>query len=571
MMRSISRTFALKWFEKEPELIATLYREVTGEDVSPSFDTPTNQQRLATIQAWWNEHLPELLENLSDKERLVLDIIIKNFGWLVYDSLENLLRFLSSVFSIEKQELQQGLESLCSKRFIYSYEPLTHYSFLFLSPFIPLQTLQEPLDPNLAHHLYELLPPIIGLLAYLIAHTPRSSEANEIHRIDFQKLQCFFEHSPASPHIETYLKNLAHIGLIQKYNNRIVIQKNIVDQIRKLPLSSLFSLSFFYETLEKLEFQKSAFLTLQWLAYSRHEALPLREVFFYYCQHVLTTLPRQSLKSMKLFLQKEEQNFLLFIKQLEKHHILTILRNNPLQISRQDSLTLHPFYRALLRHEDISSFFRNESFIVEANGEVIVEPDLNPSIHLELIFIAEPKEIHPLSIYQITKKSIYKALAYGYTIESIVAFLEKHSRHPLSFQLIQNIKHYGEHYTHPTPDSYHILQFPSHISSLIADHFSQESIEIEPHTFIFFDEKSYEEVKSFCNKEGLSFKENINFLHQTIVPYSSSLEHHIKHLKRFLDNLESESMFLPRQDILKVRLLSKKDFELLSPEKTPEH
>ncbi|MFN4215932.1 MAG: helicase-associated domain-containing protein [Brevinematales bacterium] len=570
MKHTISRNFALKWFEKEPELIATLYQEITGEDVSPSFDTPTNQQRLATIQRWWDEHLTELLDSLSDRERILLDIIIKNFGWLVYDSLDNLLRFLSSVFFIDKNDLKKALEDLNTRRFIYLYEPLTHYSFLFLSPFIPLQTIEEPIDENIACYFYDLLPPIIGLLAYLIAFTPRSSEANEIHRIDFQKIQNFFEHSPASSHIDTYIKNLARIGLIQKYNNRIIIQKTIVDQMRQLPLSSLFTLAFFYETLEKLEFQKSAFLTLQWLAYNRNETLPLREVFFYYCQHVLSTFPRQSLKSMKVFLQKEEQNFLLFIKHLEKNHIITIHRNNPLQISRQDSLILNPFYRTLLRHEDISAFFSNTSFIVEANGEIIVEPDLHPSIHLELIFLAEPKEIHTLSIYQITKKSIYKALAYGYTINSILEFLEKYSRHSLPSQLIQTIRDYGEHYHHPTPQSFRILQFPSTSSSLIADHFSQESIEIEPHTFLFFEKAVYQQVKNFCAQNNIPFKENINFLHQNIVTYPDSLEHHIKHLKRFIDNLESQSMFFPHQDILKVRLLSQKDFELLS-EKTPEH
>jgi len=571
MMQRIPRVFARKWLENEPELIATLYHEVTGEKVPPSFDSPTNQNRLEIIQQWWDSHLPITLESLSDQGRLAMDIMTKNFGWLVYDTLENLLRFLSSVFHIDQTDLKEGFAELAEKRLIMNYEPLTHYSFLFLSPFIPLQVIDEPPSDSLSHDLYERFPPLIGLLAYLIAYTPRSSEANEIHRIDFQKLQSFFEHTLSPQQIDAYLKSLSHIGVIQKYNNRIVIQKSIIDQIRTLPLGSLFALVFFYEVLEKLEFQKSTFLTLQWLAYSPRETLTLREVFFYYCQHLLSTLSRQSIKSMKVFLQKEEQNFVLFIKQLEKQHIITIERNHPLQISRDDRLTLHPFYRSILRHQDMSDLFPQQSFIVEANGEIIVEPDLAPSIYLELIFLAEPKEIHTISIYQITKKSIYKALAYGFPVESILSFLEAHSRHPLAPSLVSNIRHYAEHSANLSQEHVHILQLSSNQSSLLADHFSRESIEIEPHTFLFFDDASYQKARAFCEHHALTFKENINFLQQPITTYPESLQHHVKHLMKFLDTLDNKTIFLPQQDILKVRLLTTHDWQTLLREKSPEH
>lgn len=571
MIQKVYREFALRWFENEPELIAQLYQEITNEETFPSFDTPTNKARLTTIQTWWNNNLPRLLETLNDTERLALDIVIKNFGWLCYDTLDNLLRLTSSILQIDRAILQEGFQGLCEKKFLFNYEPLTHYCFLFLSPFIELQSTHEALDEDLASYIYDTLPQVIGLLAYLVAYTPRSSEANEIHRIDFHKLQNFFEHTLSPGKIDNLLKNLSHIGIIQKYNNRILVQKGIVDELRNLSLSSLLALTFLYETLEKLEFQKSFFLTLQWLASSRSELLSLRDVFFFFLQHVLAFLPRNNIKSLKLFLQKEEQNFLLFIKQLEKQNIILIQRSHPLQISRQDKLSLNPFYKSLLRQEDFSRFFEKTKFIIETNGEIIVEPDLHPSIHLELIFIAEPVEVHTVAIYRITKKSIYKALAYGYTVENIIAFLEKYSLHPLSSQVKQNIQRYGEHYAHPIESHCHILQFPSTKSSLITDHFSHESIEIEPHTFLFFDDKSFQAVKIFCQKNDISFKENINFLQQSIIPYPHSLKHHIKHLQRFLDILESQSLFLPQQDILKIRTLTVIDFFALSREKPEKH
>ncbi len=571
MMRTMYRELALKCLENEPELIANLYYEVTGEKVDPSFDTPVNQERIHLIHSWWKEHFLEILSSLSENERVVLDIFVKNFGWLAYDSLDNLIRFISSVFFIDKENLRKGFEELCQKRLLFNYEPLTYSSFLFLSPFVELQLPEPSANENLEETLYTLIPQVIGVLAYLVAYTPRSSEANEIHRIDFQKLAGFFEHSIPVPRLENLLKSLSHIGLVQKYNNRILVQKNIVEHLRTLPVSSLFSLTFLYETLEKLEFQKSTFLTLQWLAYSRQESIPLRELFFFFCQHIFATLPRNTVKSFKNFLQREEQNFIHLLKLLEKQNIITIHRTNPLQISRQDSLSLNPFYQALLTNTELSSFFSKQDFIVEANGEIIVEPDLHPSTHLELIFIAEPKEIHTIAIYQLTKRSIYKALAYGYTIEDIEAFLENHSRHQLPQQVVQNIRHYAEHYTHPSEENLHILQFASTKSNLIADHFSRESIEIEPHTFLFFDESAYEEVKTFCAHNDIAFKENINFLQKRIFPYPNSLEHHIKHLQRFLNMLESDNIFFPQRDILKIRPLERKDFQLLFPEKSPEH
>ncbi|URA10107.1 helicase-associated domain-containing protein [Thermospira aquatica] len=571
MMRTMYREVALKCLENEPEFIANLYYEVTGEKVDPSFDTPTNQERISRIYGWWKEHFSEVLSSLSENARLVLDIVMKNFGWLAYDSLDNLIRFISSVFFIDKENLRQGFEELGKKRILFNYEPLTYFSFLFLSPFIELQLPEKPSNENLEETLYTLIPQLIGVLAYLVAYTPRSSEANEIHRIDFQKFAGFFEHSIPPQRLENLIKSFSHIGLVQKYNNRILVQKNIVEHLRSLPVSSLFSLTFLYETLEKLEFQKSTFLTLQWLAYTRHESISLRELFFFFCQHILATLSRNTIKSFKLFLQREEQNFIHLLKLLEKQNIVTIHRNHPLQISRQDTLTLNSFYQALLTNTELSSFFVKQDFIVESNGEIIVEPDLHPATHLELIFMAEPKEIHTIAIYQITKKSIYKALAYGYTVEAIEAFLKSHSRHELPQQVIQNIRYYAEHYIHPSEEHLHILQFASTKSNLIADHFSRESIEIEPHTFLFFDETTYEQVKSFCVQNDISFKENINFLQKKIFPYPNSLEHHIKHLHRFLNMLESDSIFFPQRDILKIRPLGDKDFQLLFPEKSSEH
>jgi len=571
MIRKIYRESSLKWFENEPELITLLYNEITQENVSPTFDTHTNQKRIQSIQQWWKENLSTLLQSLSNKERITLDIVMKNFGWLVYDNLDNLIRFTSTIFRIPREDLIEGIQGLCQKQFLFNYEPLKYHPFLFLSPFVEIQTSLNTIDnTTIADQLYNRVPYVIGLIGYLIANAPRSSEANEIHRVDLQKLQNFFTHSPLSSQLENLLKNLSRIGLIQKYNNRIIIQRSIIQKLEKIPLSSLFSLSFLYETFENIGLHKNAFLTLQWLAFTKNEELSIREVFYYYTQHILSSLYRDNFKSFKLFLQNLEQDFYLFLKHLEKQGIITIQRSRPSIISRDDTLCLNPLYRALLQNADFTPFFDKQHFIVEANGEVIVDPDLHPHIHLNLIFMAQPKEIQTLSIYQITKKSIYKALAYGYTIEEVITFLEKHSLHPISPQLIQTIRDYGKNFTQPNANNCHILQFSSTESSIIADHFAQESIEIEPHTFLFFDDTSYKQVKEFCEKQGITFKENINFLHQNIVSYPNSIDHHIKHLQHFLDILESRAIVLPHQDVLKIRLLSPHDFSLLMKEKSPE-
>jgi hypothetical protein len=168
---------------------------------------------------------------------------------------------------------------------------------------------------------------------------------------------------------------------------------------------------------------------------------------------------------------------------------------------------------------------------------VIVEPYTRPDILFTLALIAEPLTIQTISMYRITKESIYRSLAYGVKQEEILPFLERHSKHSIPENVQDGIRSFISDLTLDRLDSYKIIQISAHSSAIIKDNFKNHIIEVEPHTFLVFDPQVLDRIEEFCKVEKIPCKAVNDFLNEklakSIIP--DSLGHNIKHLHTMKD------------------------------------
>lgn len=86
-----------------------------------------------------------------------------------------------------------------------------------------------------------------------------------------------------------------------------------------------------------------------------------------------------------------------------------------------------------------------EPILLEPNGDIIVLPGCHYSIRWELELIADQKSDDHISIWQLTRQSIGRALEYGRTISSIMTFLHMASGNaPLSPLLESSLADWGK-------------------------------------------------------------------------------------------------------------------------------
>lgn len=351
----------------------------------------------------------------------------------------------------------------------------------------------------------------------------------------------FFSDFAEKEYLEQLIKKLTRFGFFQKFNNRIIINKSLFDAIINLSINEQLFIIFLYEFMDKFDFRKSAFMTLKILAvqtFSRKAGMPLRELFFHYLNNEIYISLKNEPKNLLFMLKQEELKFMFFVKMLETENIVELHRHVPDTISiAQDYIIMNEPQASLLNNTDFSGRFQDDKFIVETNFEIIVEPFVRPDILFRLALIAEPLTIQTISIFRITKESIYRSFAYGIKKDEILEFLNSHSRHPVPDIVIEGIKSFINSLSLENMNNYKIIQVSAHFSSKIKDHFMNEVIEVEPHTFLVFESDLLKRIEEFCKKEHLPIRYINDFLNEK---YNSSLiqkmfSHNIKHLHTMKD------------------------------------
>jgi hypothetical protein len=387
----------------------------------------------------------------------------------------------------------------------------------------------------------QYIPLIAGLISYVVTYSPRSSENNEIHKIDLSKMLEFFSDFAEKEYLEQLIKKLTRFGFFQKFNNRIIINKSLVDAIINLSINEQLFIIFLYEFMNKFDFRKSAFMSLKILAFQTFNlkaGIPLRELFFHYLNNEIYISLKNEPKKLGFMLKEEELKFIFFVKNLESENIVVLHRQSEGSISiATDYIIMNEPQASLLNNIDFSGRFMDDKFIVETNFEIIVEPYVRPDIIFRLALIAEPMTIQTISIFRITKESIYRSFAYGIRKEDIMGFLNEHSRHPVPVIVSEGIKSFINSLTPDSMNNYKIIQVSAHFSSRIKDHFMNEVIEVEPHTFLVFESDLLKRIEEFCKKDRIPIKYINDFLNEK---YNSSLvnrmfSHNIKHLHTMKD------------------------------------
>jgi hypothetical protein len=188
---------------EEPNLVKKIVEHFLDEDLEVSFDSDENARRLERVSEYIRENIDIIYDSLDEEERLILFVMNRSFGWLVYENVDSMVGVLSYVFKRDHQKIRHALNTLMSKFLLFKFERLKRYN-LFFSPPIVLKNISGKLkeeefmdSPEDADDVRENLSPyqyialIAGLISYVITYSPRSSETNEIHKIDFTKMSIF--------------------------------------------------------------------------------------------------------------------------------------------------------------------------------------------------------------------------------------------------------------------------------------------------------------------------------------------------------------------------------------------
>jgi hypothetical protein len=548
--------------KEEPILIKKIYDFYFKTEAELSFDSTENSKRLEKVSDYLLQNAAIIYSGLNQCEKLLLYIMKSGFGWIVYENIESTLKIISKIFHFEYDELSKALESLFKKFLIFKFERLKNYSFFF-SPPVFLRNIDiamnkedifgEEDSPQFSKDLlnHQYIPLIAGLISYVVTYSPRSSETNEIHKIDLAKMLEFFTDFSEKEYLEQVIKKLTRFGFFQKFNNRIIINKSLFDAIINLSINEQLFIIFLYDFMDKFDFRKSAFMTLKILAvqtFNNKTGMPLRELFFHYLNNEIYISLKNEPKNLKFLLKQEELKFMYFVKSLESENIVVLKRQYPDVISiATDYIIMNEPHTSLLNNIDFSHKFVEEKFIVETNYEIIVEPYLRPDILFRLALISEPLTIQTISIFRITKESIYRSFAYGIKKEEILEFLNMCSKHPVPVIVSEGIRSFINSLTLENMNTYKIIQVSAHFYSLIKDHFKNQIIEVEPHTFLVFESELLKRIEEYTKSQRIAIRYINDFLNEK---YSASLiqnmfTHNIKHLhtmKDFFDYYGNEPM-----------------------------
>ncbi len=563
---------------EEPRLVKKIYDHYFRTDSPVSFDSEENTRRLNKVSRHISDNARSIYAELNADEKLLLYIMKNGFGWIVYapmdpaagapkaganaSPMDATIRIIAKIFKWDLDRLAAAVDSLFRKFLLFRYERLKLYSFFYTPP-VFLKAIDGLMDrseifPNggnapadatddedavQAQDLLttDYIPLIAGLMSYVVTFSPRSSENNEIHKIDMTKLLEFFSDFAEKEFLERVVKKLSRFGFFQKFNNRIVINKALIDAVGALSINEQLFIIFLYEFMDRFDFRKSAFMTLKILATRAFQGggfIPLRELFFYYWNNEVYISLKSESRNLKNQLQQEELKFIFFVKALESENIAVVRRTKPETVSiATDTIHMNEPHASLLNNTDFSDRFREDKFVIETNFEVIVEPYTRPDILFTLALIAEPLTIQTISMYRITKESIYRSLAYGVKKEDILPFLERHSRHSIPENVLEGIRSFTNDLTMDRMDAYKIVQISAHSSGLIKDNFKNHIIEVEPHTFLVFDPAVHARIEEFCRNGKITCRAVNDFLNEklarAVIP--DSLGHNIKHLHTMKD------------------------------------
>ncbi len=546
---SLEDDFSTLLSKSEPTIISLMYESFVNEKIDVSFDSVENKKRLHIIEEKYRENIEKIYESLTNTEKILLEIMNNSFGWLVYDSEENLFKLISKFFDIKQEEVKIAVKSLLSRFMIFKCQRLNYYNYLFLPPMFVKHLKSLIKNANLTkednssqENLIETnyLQLIAGLISYVVNFSPRSSENNEVHKIDFDKLLEFFSDFSDSETVTKIVKRLSKFGFFQKINNRIVINKFLFDSISNLSINEQFFIIFLYDFLDQFGFYKPAFLTLKILAsycYHYKKPMKLKELFFYYLNSHFYFFQKVENHSFANLIKHEEIKFMIFVKQLEHYRIVKIISKNSSISLMNDELIMNEPMLSILNNIDLSAKFSDENFIVESNYEVIVEPNLKPQILFKLALFTEPKTIQTISIFKITKDSLKKSLLYGLKKDEILEFLKKHSLHKIPENVEQMIKASLEEVKYEEISNYKIIQINANYSNYIREKYKNLTIEVEPHTFLIFEEEIKNEIENYCNENKIPLKYINDFLSEKYYKYITNyqIEKNIKHLHTIKD------------------------------------
>ncbi len=551
---TISNGAVLDWMiNEEPNLVKKIVGHFLDTEVEVSFDSEENEERLRQVSDYVVSNWEMIYDTLDENEKLLLYIMDNSFGWIVYDEVDSTINIISHVFRVKYKELRKAVDTLLEKFLIYKYERLKRYNLLFSPPIFLKQIasrLREDIDfehDEGVQDIQESLPTdqyiglLSGLISYVVTYSPRSSETNEIHKIDFVKMVDLFSDFAPRERIEQIIKKFSRFGFFEKLNNRIVINRSIMEKILSLSVNEQLFIVFLFDFMDKFDFKKSYFMTLKILA-NQAAGISLRELFYYYLNNEVYLLLKNEAKNLRVLLQQEELKFTFFLKTLETENIVAIKRKREGMISiATDAVIMNEPHTSLLNNMDFDERFCEQKFIVEANYEVIVEPYLRPDILFKLALMVEPVTIQTISIFKITKESIYRAFAYGIDKNEILEFLREHSRHDLPDNVVGGIENFINNLDIKNMKEYSIIQVGSQDSIQIKDNFKNKVIEVEPHTFLVFDADTAKEIKQFCERKSISMKKIEDFLDGENFFYKmheTALVQNIKHLhslKEFFD------------------------------------
>jgi hypothetical protein len=545
-----SQSLADWMIREEPALVKKLYDHFFQTDEPVSFDGEENRERMKKVSEHIGRNAAVLYEGLNRHERFLISIMANGFGWIVYENSDATLHIIARIFRLEIEDLKAAVDSLFKKFLLLKYERLKLYNFLFTPP-VFLRNVRDLVRQEETLRLqnggvtmerrdlssYQHIALIAGIISYIVTYSPRSSESNEIHKIDLTKMVDFFADFSERENVEAIIKKLSRFGFFRKVNNRIIINKELFDTILGLTINEQLFIIFLYDFMDKFDFKQSAFMTLKVLA-NQNEPVPLRELFFYYLNNETYVALKNEMKSVKLMLQQEELKFIFFIKNLEAENCIQLSKKDPERISiGQDYVLMNEPHRALLGNRDFASAFSEEKFIVEPNYEVIVEPYLKPSVLFKLALFTEPMTAQTISIFRITKESIFRSFAYGIARDEVLEFLREHSRHALPQNVVDGIQSFLQDLSMEKLGKYRIVQVPAHSSIMVKDHFKNRLIEVEPHTFLIFDAEVMEAFQNFCRENHLVVRPIEDFLNQKYQSsyLKNSLDHNIRHLHKMKD------------------------------------
>ena len=551
---SISNESVMEWMiNEEPNLVKKIVAYYLKEELEVSFDSKENQDRLKRVSQYIAANIGSIYSELDQNERFILYVMEKGFGWIVYENVDATVNIISHIYHIDYTGLRQAVDSLLKKFCIFKFERLKRYNFLFTPP-VMLNVLTPYLEKEAFNpacedcedireelSIYQYIALIGGIISYVVTNSPRSSETNEIHKIDFGKMTEFFTDFASPERVEKVIVKLSKFGFFEKLNNRIILNNSIMERILSLSINEQLFIIFLYEFMDKFDFRKSHLMTLKILA-RQTGGMPLRELFFYYLNNEIYLILKNEVKNLKLLLQQEELKFMYFVKTIEAEKIGVIRRSNPKTISvATDTIILNEPHCSLLNNVDFSSQFQGKNFIIEQNYEVIVEPYVKPEVVFKLALLAEPVTIQTISIFRITKESIYRSFAYGFDKNEILHFLKTHSEHEVPENVMQGIEGFLNDLEINRLENYKIIQINSQESHLLKDNFKNKMIEVEPHTFLIFDLNVLKSIEDYCKKNGITVKCIDDFLkgeNYYEKMHQSTLVQNIRHLhtmKEFFD------------------------------------